>query len=193
MPGWPPTACTAYVCLLAACNCAASSWTSSIITASVVTACTCPAILLHDRWSAEPETVLLHQLPHRPLTRPAKLGDFDFCAPLGTPYPKEMQAQLEVVAAGQMHGLVCWFDLHLCEEESITSGKAWCCCRCSCTLPMLLVDNCLSGPEVSSMPTLVRSTNVGTAAGFACKVPGCMIVVPRGCCFRAAAWLGVLG
>jgi hypothetical protein len=67
--------------------------------------------------------VLLHHLPHKPLTAPAKLADFDFCAPIGTPYPKEMEARLEVLAAGQMTAVVVWFDLQLAEGVTITSGK----------------------------------------------------------------------
>lgn len=74
------------------------------------------------RWSEHPDTVLLHHIPHKPLTRPAKLADFDFCAPEGTPYPKQMQAALDVTAAGKMNGLVVWFDLHLAEGVSISSG-----------------------------------------------------------------------
>lgn len=50
-----------------------------------------PHMCFVGRWSDEPDTVLLHHLPHKPLTAPVKLGDFDFCAPAGTPYPKEMQ------------------------------------------------------------------------------------------------------
>lgn len=83
--------------------------------------------LCECRWSDQPDTVLLHHIPHKALTRPAKLADFDFCAPAGTPYPKEMQASLDVTAAGKMNGLVMWFDLHLAEGVSISSGESpWC-------------------------------------------------------------------
>lgn len=64
----------------------------------------------------------LHQLPHKQLTGPTKLVDFDLCGPAGTPYPREMLLQLEVLAAGQLNGLVVWFDLHLAEGVSLTSG-----------------------------------------------------------------------
>jgi hypothetical protein len=78
------------------------------------------------RWSDQPETVLLQHIPHKPLTKPAKLADFDFCAPAGSPYPKELQASLDVTMAGRMNGLVMWFDLHLAEGVSISSGGPWC-------------------------------------------------------------------
>lgn len=100
------------------------------------------------RWSNEPETVLLHHLPHKLLTAPAKLADFDFCAPSGTPYPKEMDTQLEVVAAGQMNVVVVWFDLHLAEGVSITSGE-----RLSAHYAWL--DACLEVLAVGQMTAVV--------------------------------------
>eukprot|EP00879_Flechtneria_rotunda_P029198 GHRR01031479.1.p1 GENE.GHRR01031479.1~~GHRR01031479.1.p1 ORF type:complete len:489 (+),score=219.03 GHRR01031479.1:134-1600(+) len=75
-------------------------------------------------WSDEPETVLLDHLPHKPLTRPVKVFDFDFCQPAGTPYPSEARMQLEVVAEGRVNAVVMWFDLHLAEGVSITSAPS---------------------------------------------------------------------
>lgn len=72
----------------------------------------------------------LAQLPHRCLTRPVKVFDFDFCAPAGTPYPTEAALQLEVVAGGRLNGVAVWFDLHLAEGVATTSGEAGSLCAC---------------------------------------------------------------
>ena len=80
------------------------------------------------RWSGEAEAVLLHQLPHRHLTRPVKLLDFDFCSPAGSLYPTGASVQLEVTAAGRVNAVVMWFDLHLAEGVALTSGEAPSCC-----------------------------------------------------------------
>jgi protein arginine N-methyltransferase 7 len=66
--------------------------------------------------------VLLDHLPHKRLTRPVKVFDFDFCAPAGSPYPTDAALQLEVTAGGKVNAVVMWFDLHLAEGVSLTSG-----------------------------------------------------------------------
>jgi protein arginine N-methyltransferase 7 len=66
--------------------------------------------------------VLLDHLPHKRLTRPVKVFDLDFCAPAGSPYPTDAALQLEATAAGKLNAVVVWFDLHLAEGVSLTSG-----------------------------------------------------------------------
>lgn len=113
------------------------------------------------RWSDQPDTVQLHQVPHRRLTAPIKLADFDLCAPAGTPYPKEMgPAQLEVVAAGRLTGLVVWFDLHLAEGVSLTSGV--------------------------KKDGFVHAGGVGTTANV---VPSCAVAIAASVCIPQAASL----
>ncbi|KAF8066293.1 Art7 [Scenedesmus sp. PABB004] len=74
------------------------------------------------RWSGEAEPVLLAHLPHTALTRPAKVFDFDFASPPGSPYPTEAEVQLEVTAAGRLNAVALWFDLHLAPGVSLTSA-----------------------------------------------------------------------
>jgi hypothetical protein len=90
-----------------------------------VTDCSLPHAPLYCRWSDAPDTVVLHQLPHKALTAPARLGDFDFCTPAGSSchgYPTDMSVTLRATAAGRLNSLVLWFDLHLAEGVSLTSG-----------------------------------------------------------------------
>eukprot|EP00775_Hariotina_reticulata_P007705 gene7705-7904_t len=84
------------------------------------------------RWSGEAETVSLDGLPHKRLTRPAKVFDFDFCQQLASSstcsssllYPTEAAVALEVVASGQLNAVVLWFDLHLEAGVALTSGDS---------------------------------------------------------------------
>jgi len=93
-----------------------------------------PPFCINDggcRWSGEAETVALDRLPHRRLTRPAKVFEFDFCQqlPAGSTsngsllYPTEAAVALEVVAAGRLNAVVLWFDLHLEAGVALTSGN----------------------------------------------------------------------
>ena len=74
------------------------------------------------RWDAEYSAVRLADLPHRRLTAPAKVSETFFDGEK-RPRPRDSLVKLDVVATGTLNAVVFWFDLHLDEVESVTSGK----------------------------------------------------------------------
>jgi hypothetical protein len=56
--------------------------------------------------------------------------DFDFCVAAGSPYPTDAALELEATEAGKLNAVVVWFDLHLAEGVSLTSGKRAVCLSC---------------------------------------------------------------
>ena len=73
------------------------------------------------RWDAEPEAVHLEDLPHKVLTQPARVFEFSFD---GTRKARgrENLVKLHVTQEGTLNAVAFWFDLHLDDQISITSG-----------------------------------------------------------------------
>ena len=65
----------------------------------------------------------LGKVPHKRLTKPAKVFDFHFQGarkPLG----RDTMVRLDTVTHGTLNAVVFWFDVHLDEQCSLTSGEA---------------------------------------------------------------------
>ena len=77
------------------------------------------------RWDREARTVLLSDVPHRALTRPTKVFDFAFDG-RGGAARREKVLRAECVQAGYLNAVAVWFDLHLDEEETLTSAPVGC-------------------------------------------------------------------
>ena len=73
------------------------------------------------RWAKEYEAIDLATLPHRRLSRPCRAFEHFF---EGTRRARgrENVLRLPIIRAGTVNAVAFWFDLHLDEEESITTG-----------------------------------------------------------------------
>ena len=63
----------------------------------------------------------LADIPHKRLTRPARVFDLRF-AGQRKPQARDAMVRLDTVAAGTLNAVVYWFDLHLDERSSLCSG-----------------------------------------------------------------------
>ncbi|KAK9825810.1 hypothetical protein WJX74_009582 [Apatococcus lobatus] len=77
------------------------------------------------RWDKGYEACYLDDLPHKVLTKPAQAFEY-FFEGMRKGQQRDHLLKLEVTSAGTLNALAIWFDLHLDEEESITTGK-FCC------------------------------------------------------------------
>lgn len=66
------------------------------------------------------QMVELSAEPHRRLTEPYKLFDFDFRAPV--PDQGEIRLDVPVTAAGAVHAVAIWYDLHLGDDIVMTTA-----------------------------------------------------------------------
>ncbi len=73
------------------------------------------------RWDANYQAVKLKDMPHRPLTKPVKISETFFDGEK-RPRPRDGLVKLDIIAHGMLNAVVFWFDLHLDDVESITSG-----------------------------------------------------------------------
>jgi protein arginine N-methyltransferase 7 len=73
------------------------------------------------RWDKTYDSVDLSTLPHRKLTKPKKVFEYFFQGDRKG-RSRENVLKLEVVNPGHLNAIVFWFDLHLDEEETITSA-----------------------------------------------------------------------
>lgn len=73
------------------------------------------------RWSERSESVRLSELPHRKLTSPAKVFEFQLN---GQQHGRgrETLVWLDVHEDGNLNAIVYWFDLYLDEDTIITTG-----------------------------------------------------------------------
>eukprot|EP00887_Chlorella_sp_A99_P001822 scaffold19.g1822.t1 len=77
------------------------------------------------RWEADYEAVNLNDLPHRRLTRPAKVCEFFFDGENRPPRGRDSLLKLEasvVIAPGVLNAVAFWFDLHLDDVETLTNA-----------------------------------------------------------------------
>ena len=68
--------------------------------------------------------MLLAHTPHVRLTPPVKALEFDFAAPVGSGYPTESVLTLQVQASGCLNAVALFFELHLAEGVTISSGAS---------------------------------------------------------------------
>lgn len=83
-------------------------------------------VVVACRWDKGYESCYLDDMPHKVLTRPAQAFEY-FFEGIRKGQQRDHLVKLEVTAAGTLNALAIWFDLHLDEEESITTGliKIW--------------------------------------------------------------------
>jgi type III protein arginine methyltransferase len=74
------------------------------------------------RWDGSYVAVKLKEMPHRVLTKPTKISETFFNGEK-RPRPRDSLVKLDIIAPGMLNAVVFWFDLHLDDVESITSGK----------------------------------------------------------------------
>ena len=75
------------------------------------------------RWDRRAQRVRLADLPHRALTKPKKVFELAFDERgRGPRRNREAVLRLEALQTGYLNAIVVWFDLHLDEEATITSG-----------------------------------------------------------------------
>ena len=74
------------------------------------------------RWDAKYEGVDLRRIKHRRLTKPKKVFEYFFGGNETKGRNRENVLKLPIVSSGYMNAIVFWFDLHLDEEESITTA-----------------------------------------------------------------------
>ena len=60
-------------------------------------------------------------MPHKVLTQPAKVFEFSFDG-MRKARGRENLVKLSVIAEGTLNAVAFWFDLHLDDEATITSG-----------------------------------------------------------------------
>lgn len=73
------------------------------------------------RWDEQYDTLYIDDVPHRRLTKPKKVFEYFFDgARKGR--SRENVLKLEVVKSGILNGVVMWYDLHLDDQESITTA-----------------------------------------------------------------------
>ncbi|KAK9815442.1 hypothetical protein WJX72_003717 [[Myrmecia] bisecta] len=76
------------------------------------------------RWDKDCEACLLDEMPHRPLTKPAKVFEYFFDG-LRKGRGRENIVKLETTATGTMNAIAFWFDLHLDDEQTITTAPSY--------------------------------------------------------------------
>ena len=74
------------------------------------------------RWDGDYIGMRLADLPHKRLTKPVKVSETFFDGEK-RPRPKDSLVKFEIVEAGMLNAVVFWFDLHLDDVETISSGK----------------------------------------------------------------------
>ena len=76
---------------------------------------------MRPRWSKEYEAVDLAEVPHRRLSAPVRVFEYFFeGARRGR--GRENILKLPITASGTVTAIAFWFDLHLDDVESITTG-----------------------------------------------------------------------
>lgn len=78
--------------------------------------------LVWYRWDKGYEACYLDDMPHKVLTKPAQAFEY-FFEGIRKGQQRDHLIKLEVTAPGTVNALAIWFDLHLDEEESITTGQ----------------------------------------------------------------------
>lgn len=73
------------------------------------------------RWDKGYEAVHMESVPHRRLTKPKKVFEYFFDG-IQKGRGRENVLKLEVTETGYMNGICFWFDLHLDEEDTITTA-----------------------------------------------------------------------
>ena len=73
------------------------------------------------RWDSKYEPVEMKNVKHRRLTKPKKVFEFFFDNSMKQK-GRETVIKLETVASGYLNAIVFWFDLHMDEEETITTA-----------------------------------------------------------------------
>ena len=74
------------------------------------------------RWDSDYKEIRLSDVPHRRLTLPSQVSEYYFNG--GTRSKgREGLMKLETIASGYLNAIVFWFDLHLDDIETITSGE----------------------------------------------------------------------
>ena len=66
----------------------------------------------------------LDAMPHKRLTRPAQVFEFHFQGARKA-QGRETMLRLDTVAHGTLNAVAFWFDLHLDEQCTLTSGASW--------------------------------------------------------------------
>lgn len=90
------------------------------------------------RWDSEYKEIRLNDVPHRRLTLPAQVSEYYFNG--GTRSKgREGLMKLETIASGYLNAIVFWFDLHLDDIETITSGENWLFSSVFCGLLLILL------------------------------------------------------
>lgn len=76
---------------------------------------------MHGRWDKNYQACYLDEIPHKRLTAPAKVFEYFF---EGTRKGRgrENIIKLAIEANGTLNAIAFWFDLHLDEDETITTG-----------------------------------------------------------------------
>lgn len=83
------------------------------------------------RWDSDYKEIRLSDIPHRRLTRPAQVSEYYFDGSTKSK-GREGLIKLETIASGYLNAIIFWFDLHLDDTETITSGRndfffSWAC------------------------------------------------------------------
>lgn len=73
------------------------------------------------RWDANYSTIRLSDLPHRQLTKPAKVSEIFFDGEKRPRGSRDSLVKLQVLQSGIMNAIVFWFDLHLDESETLSN------------------------------------------------------------------------
>jgi protein arginine N-methyltransferase 7 len=74
------------------------------------------------RWDSSYQAVKLNEMPHRVLTKPTRISETFFDGEK-RPRPRDSLVKLDIISQGTLNAILFWFDLHLDDVESITSGK----------------------------------------------------------------------
>ncbi len=125
------------------------------------------------RWTKDAyEAVHLNTIPHKRLTAPVRVFDFDFGGPSGTIPPREAMLHLTAVASGTLNAVAFWFDLQLGEGIAITTGRRVCYCQyfhvlciMACMLPAAGKAACMPEPCGCSRKVTLRAA---IALSFEC-------------------------
>ena len=73
------------------------------------------------RWSKDYEAVDLADIPHRRLTAPCRVFEY-FFEGVRRGRGRENILKMPITASGTVTAIAFWFDLHLDDVESITTG-----------------------------------------------------------------------
>lgn len=74
------------------------------------------------RWDANYSAVRLSEVPHKRLTAPARVTELFFDGEQRA-RNRDGLIKLDVIESGILNGVVFWFDLHLDDVDTITSGE----------------------------------------------------------------------